>query len=83
MTLEIEEAHGKKFLCAINMASNVSKPRTLKKWTVKLKWLEIHDNGMYCQIWTKWQKKIDSCRNYSDALKVATSGKEVQSINLT
>ena len=48
-------------------ASNVPKPRTLKKWTAEFKWLEIRENRMYCRLCTKWQKKLASCRNYSDA----------------
>lgn len=50
-----------------NMASNVPKARSLKKWCAEFKWLEICDNRMYCQICTKWQKRLASCRNYSDA----------------
>lgn len=62
------QAHGKKFPF-VNMASasNVPKPRTLKKWTAEFKWLEIRENRMYCRLCTKWQKKLASCRNYSDA----------------
>ena len=70
LILEIEEAHGKKFSWPTftrKMASNVPKPSTLKKWTTEFKWLEIRDNRMYCRICTKWQKKLASCRNYSDA----------------
>ena len=50
-----------------NMASNVPKARTLKKWCAEFKWLEIRDNRMYCHICTKWQKRLASSRNYSDA----------------
>ena len=66
MTLEIVEAHGKKFSWTFNMASNVPKDLTLKKWSAEFKWLEIRDNCMYCRICAKWQKKLASCRNCRD-----------------
>lgn len=66
LTLEIAEVHGKKFSWTFNMASNVPKACTLKKWIAKFEWLEICDNHMYCWICTKWQKKLASCRNYSN-----------------
>ena len=66
MTLEIAEANGKKFSWTFNMASNVPKARTLKKWSAEFKWLEIRNNHMYCRICTKWEKKLASCRNYSN-----------------
>ena len=67
LTLEIAEAHGKKYSWTFNMAGNVPKAHTLKKWSAEFKWLEIRNNHMYCHICTKRQKKLASCRNYSDA----------------
>ena len=57
MTLEIAEAHGKKFSWTFNMARYVSKARTLKKWSAEFKWLEIEDFALVGGSWLIWANK--------------------------
>ena len=70
--------NGKKFSWTFNMASNLPKPCTLKKWTAEFKWLESCNNYTYCQICMNWQKKLLVQTAAVHLLwKVATTGEEV------
>ena len=49
------------------------KPRD-KTWKTEYSWLEIDVNGMKCKVCKKWEAKISSVKNFSDAfLKGSTN----------
>ena len=76
--------NGKKFSWTFNMASNLPKPCTLKKWTAEFKWLESCNNYTYCQICMNWQKKLLVQTTAVHLLwKVATTGEEVHSMSMS
>ena len=54
-------------LCARNMSSFL-KIKTIQTWKKDFTWLIISPSeGMKCKLCVKWEKNIDSCKNYSDA----------------
>ena len=56
--------------------ANRDKPRdkTLQAWKTEYSWLEIDVNGMKCKVCKKWEAKISSVKNLSDAfLKGSTN----------
>lgn len=52
-----------------NMASqNFPKIKTLQKWKNDFSWLNVnHSQGMTCKLCVKWEKTIESSKNYSEA----------------
>ena len=54
-------------LCARNMSSFL-KIKTIQTWKKDFTWLNVSPSeGMKCKLCVKWEKNIDSCKNYSDA----------------
>ena len=54
-------------LCARNMSSFL-KIKTIQTWKKNFTWLNISPSeDMKCKLCVKWEKNIDSCKNYSDA----------------
>ena len=56
--------------------ANRDKPqdKTLQAWKTEYSWLEIDVNGKKCKVCKKWEAKISSVKNFSDAfLKGSTN----------
>ena len=48
--------------------SSFPKIKTIQTWKKDFTWLNISPSeGMKCKLCIKWEKNIDSCKNYSDA----------------
>ena len=48
--------------------SSFLKIKTIQTWKKDFTWLNVSPSeGMKCKLCVKWEKNIDSCKNYSDA----------------
>ena len=49
------------------------KEKSIQHWKNDFKWIVISEaEGMKCKLCLKWDKKINSCKNYSEAFVKGT-----------